>query len=197
LSHHCHFGSLGFLLMALDVVLAGKHNGSTHAAVAETDRSYCHWVINAAMLPRSLLPFKTWLKNTHGGVLPCGKYKNGFYSEIYRDHAEYALWVIELLDPSSPLLEFQKYVFKREEAAASETVPKEEQPAAKRARGPPDKERPTPTTSMDCKVCFDRQIDVLFIPCRHLVCCATCAALSKTCPVCRGHVSETLRVFPG
>ena len=50
--------------MALDVVLAGKHNGSTHAAVAETDRSYCHWVMNAAMLPRSLLPFKTWLKRT-------------------------------------------------------------------------------------------------------------------------------------
>ena len=69
--------------MALDVVLAGKHNGSTHAAVAETDRSYCHWVMNAAMLPRSLLPFKTWLKRTHGGVLPCGKYKNGFLCTPY------------------------------------------------------------------------------------------------------------------
>ena len=64
--------------MALDVVLAGKHNGSTHAAVAQTDRSYCHWVLNEKRLPRSLFPFKTWLKTTHGGVLPCGKYKNGF-----------------------------------------------------------------------------------------------------------------------
>ena len=183
--------------MALDVVLAGKHCGSSHAAVADADRSYCHWVMNTALLPRSLLPFKTWLKRIHGGVLPCGKYKNGFYSEIYRDHAEYALWVFELSDPSQPMLDFQKYVFKREEAAASEAVPNEEQPAAKRARGLPDRDRSTPAQSLDCKVCFDRQIDVLFIPCRHLVCCATCAALSKTCPVCRGHVSETLKVFPG
>ena len=112
--------------MALYVVLAGKHCGSSHAAVADDDRLYCHWYINTERLPRSMLPFKTWLKRTHGGVLPCGKYKNGFYSEIYRDHAEYALWCCDLLDPSQPLLDFQKYVFKREEAAASETVPKEE-----------------------------------------------------------------------
>ena len=184
--------------MAFDVVLAGKHCGSSHASVAEADRSYCHWVINAPLLPRSLLPLKIWLKKTHGGVLPCGKYKGAFFSEIHCDHPEYCLWVCELSDPSPPMLDFQKYVFKREESATM-AVAKEQQPAAKRARGTPEGERSTPSSSMDCKVCFDRQIDVLFIPCKHLVCCSTCAAaaLSKTCPVCRGHVSETLRVFPG
>lgn len=183
--------------MALDVVLAGKHNGSSHAAVAEADRSYCHWVMNAVMLPRSLLPFKAWLKRTHGGVLPCGKYKHGFYSDIHRDHPEYALWCCELSDPSPAMLDFQKYVFKREEVVSEAVAKEPQQPAAKRARGPLQRDRSTPTTSMDCKVCFDSQIDVLFIPCRHLVCCAKCAALSKTCPVCRGQVSETLKVFPG
>ena len=182
--------------MAFDVVLAGKHCGSSHAALADTDRSYCHWVINAPLLPRSLLPLKIWLKKTHGGVLPCGKYKGAFFSEIHCDHPEYCLWVCELSDPSPPMLDFQKYVFKREESA-SEAVAKQEQPAAKRARGQPDRERSTPSSSMDCKVCFDRQIEALFVPCRHLVCCGTCAALSETCPVCRGKVSEILRVFLG
>ena len=126
-----------------------------------------------------------------------GRGAHGFYSDIHREHPEYALWCCELLDPSQPLFDFQQYVFKREAAAASE-APNEQQPASKRARGPQDRKESTqPTTSMDCKVCFDRQIEVLFIPCKHLVCCATCAALSKTCPVCRGQVSETLRVFPG
>ena len=183
-------------MSALDAVLIGKHFGSSHAVVADADRSYCHWVINATSLPRSLKPFREWLRRTHGGVLPCGKYRNGFYSEIHRDHPEYAFWACELKDPSGALLDFQKYVFKREESA-TEAVAKEQQPVAKRARGTPEGERSTPSSSMDCKVCFDRQIDVLFIPCKHLVCCATCAALSKTCPVCRGHVFETLRVFPG
>ena len=32
--------------MALDVVLAGKHNGSTHAAVAQTDRWFIFYYIN-------------------------------------------------------------------------------------------------------------------------------------------------------
>ena len=63
---------------ALDIVLVGKYHGCTHAAVAEADRSYCAWVASAASLPRSLLPFKMWLKRTHGGVLPYGKYKNRF-----------------------------------------------------------------------------------------------------------------------
>jgi hypothetical protein len=160
---------------------------------------YCHTAIlpycHTYTYKHSDVADRTALPYCHMAVGGWGVH--GFYSDIHRDHPEYALWCCELLDPSQPLLDFQKYVFKREAAAASETVPEEQQPAAKRARGPPDREQSTPTTSMDCKVCFDRQIDVLFIPCRHLVCCATCAALSKTCPVCRGHVSETLRVFAG
>ena len=122
-------------MSALDAVLIGKHFGSSHAVVADADRSYCHWVINATSLPRSLKPFREWLRRTYGGVLPCGKYRNGFYSEIHRDHPEYAFWACELKDPSGALLDFQKYVRKREETASEDAAP--EQPPPKRARGPP------------------------------------------------------------
>ena len=61
------------------------------------------------------------------------------------------------------------------------------QPTPKRTRGARKAEPvATATSSMDCKVCFDRPIDVLFLPCKHLVCCQTCAAQSRICPVCRG-----------
>ena len=56
----------------------------------------CAWVASAASLPRFLLPFKMWLKRTHEGVLPYGKYKNRFFSEVFLEHPEYAEWACEL-----------------------------------------------------------------------------------------------------
>ena len=76
-------------MSSLDHILIGRYCGKSHAEVAEADRAYCSWVIGARSLPRSLMPFKTWLKQTHGGVLPYGKYKNAFFSEILSEHPEY------------------------------------------------------------------------------------------------------------
>ena len=76
-------------MSSLDHILIGRYCGKSHAEVAEADRAYCSWVIGARSLPRSLMPFKTWLKQTHGGVLPYGKYKNAFFSEILSEHPEH------------------------------------------------------------------------------------------------------------
>ena len=76
-------------MSSLDHILIGRYCGKSHAQVAEADRAYCSWVIGARSLPRSLMPFKTWLKQTHGGVLPYGKYKNAFFSEILNEHPEH------------------------------------------------------------------------------------------------------------
>ena len=45
----------------------------------------------------------------------------------------------------------------------------------------------------------ERVVDVLLLPpCKHLVMCSSCAAMSrKTCPMCRERISETLRVYTG
>ena len=186
-------------MSAVDVVLVGKHCGSSHAAVAERDRSYCHWVMNSNSLPRSLRPFRMWLKRTHGGVFCFGKHKGAFYADVYKNHPNYTIWVCELNDPSAALIDFQQYVRRcEEETASEEAASTQQQPTPKRARGPRETEPGAATTvSMDCKICFDRPIDALLLPCRHLVCCQICGALSSTCPVCRGRVSETLRVYLG
>ena len=83
------FSSIPSHMSALDHILIGRYCGRSHAEVAEADRAYCSWVIGARSLPRSLMPAKTWLKRTHGGVLPYGKHKNAFFSEILSEHPEH------------------------------------------------------------------------------------------------------------
>lgn len=185
-------------MSALDIVLAGKHSGASHAAVAETDRGYCHWIMNATSLPRSLRSFRAWLKGTHGGVFCFGKHKNAFYSEIYKDFPDYTIWACELSQPSNFLRDFQEYARRRDEEIAREEVASEEQPVRKRARGSREREpAAAQTVSMECKICYDRPIEVLLLPCKHLVCCQICASLSSTCPMCRGRVRENIRVYMG
>ena len=182
-----------------DVVQAGKHSGSTYAAVAETDRGYCHWIVNATALPRSLRPFRTWLRRTHGGVLSFGKHKNSFYSEIYADQPDYTIWECQLSDPSGALRDFQEYCRRRDaEIASEEAASSRQQMARKRARGPRECEpAAAQNLAFECKICYDRPIEVLLFPCKHLVTCQICGSLCSTCPLCRTRVTESIRVYTG
>ena len=109
--------------------------------------------------------------------------------------ALYTIWACELSHPSNAVRDFQEYARRRDGAIAREEV---EQPAPKRARGPREREpAAAQTSSMECKICMDRPIEVLLLPCKHLVCCQVCGALSSTCPVCRGRVRENIRVYMG
>jgi hypothetical protein len=51
-----------------------------------------------------------------------------------------------------------------------------------------------------CVVCFDAPKDHLIVPCGHQCVCARCAeqltnTRTPTCPVCRGPIRETVKVF--
>uniref|UniRef100_A0A673TX67 Baculoviral IAP repeat containing 3 n=1 Tax=Suricata suricatta TaxID=37032 RepID=A0A673TX67_SURSU len=46
-----------------------------------------------------------------------------------------------------------------------------------------------------CKVCMDREVSVVFIPCGHLVVCRDCAPALRKCPICRGTIKGTVRTF--
>ncbi|GFO17516.1 baculoviral iap repeat-containing protein 7 [Plakobranchus ocellatus] len=48
-----------------------------------------------------------------------------------------------------------------------------------------------------CKICMDKEVAVVFLPCGHLVCCTECAAAMKDCPVCRKPVKGIVRAFMG
>ncbi|KAL6570995.1 hypothetical protein OROGR_000545 [Orobanche gracilis] len=46
-----------------------------------------------------------------------------------------------------------------------------------------------------CQVCFDEQIKVVLLPCRHYVLCSTCCEKCKRCPICRVYVEGRLLVY--
>ncbi|KAK0044297.1 baculoviral IAP repeat-containing protein 2-like isoform X1 [Biomphalaria pfeifferi] len=46
-----------------------------------------------------------------------------------------------------------------------------------------------------CKICMDKEVAVVFLPCGHFVSCTDCAAAMKDCPVCRNHREVILCVY--
>ncbi|KAF5751949.1 hypothetical protein HS088_TW02G00968 [Tripterygium wilfordii] len=46
-----------------------------------------------------------------------------------------------------------------------------------------------------CRVCFEEQIDVVLLPCRHHALCSTCCEKCKKCPMCRVPIEERLAVY--
>ncbi|KAJ4839857.1 hypothetical protein Tsubulata_030163 [Turnera subulata] len=46
-----------------------------------------------------------------------------------------------------------------------------------------------------CRICFEEQINVVLLPCRHHVLCSTCGEKCKKCPICRVAIDERLPVY--
>ncbi|XP_014812500.1 PREDICTED: baculoviral IAP repeat-containing protein 7 [Calidris pugnax] len=46
-----------------------------------------------------------------------------------------------------------------------------------------------------CKVCMDRDVSVVFVPCGHLVACGECALSLRLCPICRAVIQGSVRTF--
>ena len=138
-----------------------------------------------------------WLKRAHGGILPYGKHRDKFYNEVYDEFPEYAVWACSLADPSVCMRDFQNYIRNRErEDQAEDDAPPVNPPTAKRARKTQKGNVDPPPASWECKVCFDAPITCVFLPCKHMVCCGTCAERIEACPICR-RAFEILSVFRG
>ncbi|NXP55153.1 BIR7B protein, partial [Heliornis fulica] len=46
-----------------------------------------------------------------------------------------------------------------------------------------------------CKVCMDRDVSVVFVPCGHLIACGECALNLRLCPICRAVIQESVKTF--
>ena len=46
-----------------------------------------------------------------------------------------------------------------------------------------------------CKVCLDREINSVFLPCGHLCCCIECSIALKTCPICRKRLEKIVKFY--
>ena len=47
-----------------------------------------------------------------------------------------------------------------------------------------------------CTVCMDRQVNTVFLPCRHLVCSDTCSPVLRNCAVSRSLIRELSSYHP-
>lgn len=54
--------------------------------------------------------------------------------------------------------------------------------------------KPTDDSRM-CKICYNGELAVVFLPCGHIVTCVKCALEMTTCAVCRKPVTMTVRAF--
>ena len=46
-----------------------------------------------------------------------------------------------------------------------------------------------------CKICADKELGVVFIPCGHFVTCTNCASLLTNCPVCRSRITSLVKTY--
>ncbi|XP_062616598.1 baculoviral IAP repeat-containing protein 7-B-like [Saccostrea cucullata] len=46
-----------------------------------------------------------------------------------------------------------------------------------------------------CHICLDEELQIVFLPCGHLCCCALCAPSFHFCPICRGEIQQSKRIF--
>ena len=54
------------------------------------------------------------------------------------------------------------------------------------------------TSNFECKICFDRVISDVLLPCGHALTCEKCTALcvvAESCPVCKRAVTHSQRIF--
>lgn len=46
-----------------------------------------------------------------------------------------------------------------------------------------------------CKICMDKEVGVVLLPCGHLVTCVLCASSLPRCPVCRENIKATVKTY--
>ena len=46
-----------------------------------------------------------------------------------------------------------------------------------------------------CRICYDREANIVFLPCGHLATCGNCASAFRDCPVCRAPIQHAVKTF--
>ncbi|XP_073414418.1 E3 ubiquitin-protein ligase LRSAM1 isoform X2 [Dendrobates tinctorius] len=79
--------------------------------------------------------------------------------------------------------------------------PSEIEPSAPAAASQPSPSSPTlslPDVAnrlSECVVCMELEAQAIFLPCGHVCCCANCGDALQTCPLCRGDISQRIRIY--
>jgi Zinc finger, C3HC4 type (RING finger) len=55
---------------------------------------------------------------------------------------------------------------------------------------------PITPDALECKICFDAERTVCFMPCKHLVACETCSKRCKVCCICNVKIEQRIVTIP-
>ena len=156
----------------------GKHKGKTYSCVADSDRSYCAWVLRLgpSSTSSSLDKFCTYLKKHYGGILPVGRHKMKFYAEIVEEDKDYCAWAVQQ-KCGEPLRGFVEYLKKVNWKDADD-----------------DKEE-NASPSNECKICCASHISCVLVPCGHRAMCSSCAGRVDSCPFCKQPIALVQQRF--
>ena len=50
-------------------------------------------------------------------------------------------------------------------------------------------------TNQHCKICHVNGLEIVFLPCRHVVACTSCSVHLTKCPICRSDLKCLLKIF--
>ncbi|XP_048821886.1 E3 ubiquitin-protein ligase LRSAM1 isoform X1 [Lagopus muta] len=79
-------------------------------------------------------------------------------------------------------------------------VPAATQPSAPEEEAPSSVVPTAPLLQWDekkseCVVCMEQEAQMIFLPCGHVCCCQTCCKRLQSCPLCRGDITQHVRIF--
>ena len=146
----------------------GRSLPSQHCGMKTFDnrlKTFMHWPKSDIVSPKSLAKAGFFYTHTSDWV-KCAFCHQGIINWV---HGDTALGEHKKWNP------FCEYVRKLEN---------EDQP-----------EENTVDIKYPCVVCWNAEINHLFLPCRHVVCCQRCTEIVTTCAVCRTHIDSVLKVF--
>lgn len=47
-----------------------------------------------------------------------------------------------------------------------------------------------------CKICLDRKVNIVFLPCKHAAVCSQCVfGIDEKCPICREKITDKINLF--
>lgn len=54
-----------------------------------------------------------------------------------------------------------------------------------------------PNERMECKICFEKEIKILFLPCKHIIACKSCSDDPRIieCSYCQTRISQKIEIF--
>ena len=146
----------------------GKHRGKAFEEVCE-DKSYVSWVLRQDPTPQSFAGLVKHIKKEYGGIMTCGKHRDKWFTEL---DADYKAWALDQETPGALLKPLVSYLKETEAPSAS-------------------------SPQSTCKICFDAEVKIAFVPCGHSGCCERCGTkfVGKPCAFCKRKVKHILKLY--